>query len=160
MRGRHFCFKGVLLPCQRIHLLFVAGDGTSDSGGIGTALLAGQGADRPICRLVISAVILRLAIGSFTFAATLLQELPPIIFHIAIKGLHRTVADNPQLVSDGLNQMGIMADQNNRPLIVIQRMNKGLAALDIKMVGWLIQNQNMRRINGSHGHQKPRFLAA
>ena len=83
-----------------------------------------------------------------------------IICHIAVKQRHLTIFDKPEPVRNQLNQMRIMADKNDTAIIRIQGMNQGFAAFDIKMVCWLIQNQNMRRINRRNGHQQPRLLPA
>ena len=55
--------------------------------------------------------------------------------------------------------MRIMADQNDGTLIVVQRMDQGLAAFDIQMVGRLVKDQDMRGVNGGHRHEKPCLLA-
>ena len=43
--------------------------------------------------------------------------------------------------------MWVMANQNDGTLVVIERMNQCFPTLNVQVIGWLIQNQNMRRIN-------------
>ena len=71
-----------------------------------------------------------------------------------------TIFDKPEPVRNQLNQMRIMADKNDTAIIRIQGMDQGFAAFDIKMVCWLIKDQNMRRINRRHRHQQTCLLSA
>ena len=92
-------------------------------------------------------------------ARPLLQQLLAVIIHVAIERLHGAVANNPELVGDGFNKMRIMANQNDGTLIGVDRMNQRFAAFDIQMIGWLIQNEDVRRVDGGQSHKKSGFLA-
>ena len=51
-----------------------------------------------------------------------------------------------------------MTDKNDTAFIAIECMDQRFAAFNIKMVCWLIQNQNMRRVNRGDSHQQARLL--
>ena len=54
--------------------------------------------------------------------------------------------------------MRVVADQNDGTLIVVQRVDQRLPAFDVQMVGRLIKDQDMRRINCRHRHEKSCLL--
>ena len=56
--------------------------------------------------------------------------------------------------------MAVMADQDDRALIVVDRLDQRLAAVDVEMVGRLVEHQDMRPMERGEGEQQPRLLAA
>ena len=53
-----------------------------------------------------------------------------------------------------------MRDQDHRAFIIIDRLDQGGAAVDVEMVGRLVEDQQMRAVKGREPHQEPRLLAA
>ena len=56
--------------------------------------------------------------------------------------------------------MGIVADQHHRAREGVDRLNQSLAGVDVQMVGRLVQQQEMRRVDGLQGKDQPRLLPA
>ncbi len=53
-----------------------------------------------------------------------------------------------------------MADQDHRTAIGGQRLDQGLTAFDIKVVGWLVKDQQVWRIQRGQHQRQPRLLPA
>ena len=53
-----------------------------------------------------------------------------------------------------------MADQDDGALIVGERAHQGLAGVDVEMVGRLVQDQQVRAVEGGEREQEARLLAA
>ena len=68
--------------------------------------------------------------------------------------------DQPQPVGAGVEQIPVMRDQNDRALVIIDRLDQGGAAVDVEMVGRLVENQQMRPVEGREPHQQARLFAA
>src|SRR5947209_19547982 len=56
--------------------------------------------------------------------------------------------------------MPVMRDQNDRALVFVQRFDERGAAVDIEMVGRLVEDEQMRRLEGGEAEEQPRLLAA
>ncbi len=53
-----------------------------------------------------------------------------------------------------------MGDQQHRPFVVVQRLHQGAAAVDVEVVGRLVEDQQVRGLHGHQMQQQPRPLAA
>ena len=85
------------------------------------------------------------------------RQLRAIAVHVAIEGLHRAVPDKPQLVRTGFNDVTVMGDQDNRPLVIIERADQGFARVHIKMVGRLVEDQQMRAVKRGQANSRRTF---
>ena len=83
-----------------------------------------------------------------------------VVVEIAVIGVHRAVLDQPQPVGGGLEQMAVMRDQDDGAGKVVQRMDQRFAAVDVEMVGRLVEDEQVRPVEGGKPHQQPRLLAA
>ena len=57
-------------------------------------------------------------------------------------------------------QMPVMADQDDRAFIFVEAVDQRLAAVDVQMVGRLVENEQVRRCEGGEREKQPRLLAA
>ena len=55
--------------------------------------------------------------------------------------------------------MHVVAHQHDRAGVFRQRLDQRLAAFDVQMVGRLVEDQKMRRVDGGDEQRKPRLLA-
>ena len=72
------------------------------------------------------------------------QDELPVIVHVAIEGLHRAVADDPQPVRAGLDEKAVVADEDHRALVIVDRFHQGGAAVDVEVVGGLVEDEEVR----------------
>ncbi len=56
--------------------------------------------------------------------------------------------------------MAVVRDQNGRAREVVDRLDQGSAAVDVEMVGRLVEDQKMRAAVGGEAERQPRLLAA
>ena len=56
--------------------------------------------------------------------------------------------------------MPVVADENNGAIVFHQRADQRLSAVDVEMVGRLVEDQNMRPVERRQCQQQPRLLAA
>ena len=92
--------------------------------------------------------------------AALRQQLGAIGLHVALVGLHGAALDEPQPVRRRVDQMPVVADQDHRALILAERAHQRLAAVDVEVVGRLVEDDQMRRMKRRQHQHQPRFLAA
>ena len=83
-----------------------------------------------------------------------------VIVEVAVEGLDRAVADQPEPVGAGLDQMPVVRDQDHGAGIVVDRLDQRGAAVDVEMVGRLVEDEEMRPGEGREPEQQPRLLAA
>jgi hypothetical protein len=86
------------------------------------------------------------AVISLLAAARGADDFLPVILQIAVKRTHRAVAHDPQTVDRGLDQMPVMADQDDRAGEVVERPDQRRAAVDVEVVGRLVENDQVRRV--------------
>ena len=56
--------------------------------------------------------------------------------------------------------MPVVADDDDRARELVDRLDQGLAAVDVEMVGGLVQDQQLRRVEAHQRHGEPGLLAA
>ena len=128
----------------RLCQLFLCGACFLTRGGTGLfVLLAGLG--------------LRLAATLGLVAA---KDEVDVILHAAGIFLRRAAIDQHQPVGGQFDHMPIVADQDHRPAIGVERLHQGLARVDIKVVGRLVEDEDMRRIARHQRQREARPLAA
>ena len=88
------------------------------------------------------------------------ENLGPVIGEIAVIGPHRAVPDEPQPVGHELDEVHVVRDQHHRAAEALERIDQRAAALDIEMVGRLVEHQQLRRPAGDQREVEPRLLAA
>ena len=71
----------------------------------------------------------------------------------------RTVRHEPQTIGTGLDQMAVMAHENDRAFIIVDRLNQRFPGIDIEMVGRLVKHQNVRCVERRECEQQARLLA-
>jgi len=64
------------------------------------------------------------------------------------------------LVSGGLSQIDIVGDQKHGALEIIQRIDQGFAAINIKVRGWLVEDKNMWFFLSHKAEQQADFFSA
>ena len=88
------------------------------------------------------------------------QHLPAVVVEIAVIGRNGAVGDQPQPVGAGLDQVAVMADQDDGARKVVDRLGERRAAVDVEMVGRLVEDEEMRAGESREPQQQPRLLAA
>ena len=67
--------------------------------------------------------------------------------------------DGPR--ADGVEQRAVVGDQQQRALVALQRLLQRLAALEVQMVGGLVEDQDVRaRVDEDRQRQPPPLAAA
>ena len=89
-----------------------------------------------------------------------LQQQPAIVVHVAVVGADPAVGDQPQGIGDQLDQMAVVADDDDRTRELVDRLDQGLAAVDVEMVGGLVEDQELRRVEAHQRQGEPGLLAA
>ena len=83
-----------------------------------------------------------------------------VVVHVAGERLDVAIGDEPQPVGDQLDQRAIVGDENHRAVVIVERVEQRATAVDVEMVGRLVQDQQVRRRHGNQVQQQPRPLAA
>jgi hypothetical protein len=71
-----------------------------------------------------------------------------------------TAIDQHQPVGGQLEHVAIVADQDHRALIFVERLDQRLARIDVQVVGRLVEDQHVRRVARDQRQREPRALAA
>ena len=112
------------------------------------------------------AVLLRAALGWRVAAAALglglvaAEDEVDVIIHAARIFARRAAIDQDQPVGGQFDHVTIVADQDHRTRIGIERLDQRLARIDIQVVGRLVEDEEMRRIARDQREREPRALAA
>ena len=88
------------------------------------------------------------------------QDELPVIVHVALERLHGAAADEPQAVRAGLDEEAVVADEDDRALVIVDRFHQGRAAVDVEVVRRLVEDQEVGAVEGGEPHQQARLLAA
>ena len=96
----------------------------------------------------------------FRFFFRRAEQQGAVAFKVALIGLHGPVFDEPEAVGHEAKQVHVVADENNRARVGGERFHQRFAAFDIKVVGWLIEDEQMRRIQRGQHERKAGLLAA
>ena len=89
-----------------------------------------------------------------------LQQQAAIVVHVAVVGADAAAVDQPQAVGDQLDQVAVVADDDDRTGELVDRLDQGLAAVDVEMVGGLVEDQELGRVEAHQGQGQPGLLAA
>src|SRR5690606_17818947 len=84
-----------------------------------------------------------LALRARTLAA-LREQVRAIRVEISVEGAHRAALHEPQAVDARLDKVTVMADEDHGPREVVERLDERFAAVDIEVVGRLVENEKMR----------------
>ncbi|QTK79004.1 hypothetical protein AT6N2_C1226 [Agrobacterium tumefaciens] len=82
-----------------------------------------------------------------------------IFLHVAFESLDRTIGHQPQPVHRRLDQVAVVRDEDDGAAIVIQCLDQRAAAVDVEVVGRLVKDQQVRRMEGRKPHQQASFFA-
>ena len=88
------------------------------------------------------------------------QHQAPVIVEIAVIVRHRMIGHEPEPVGAGLDQIAVMRDHDDRAGKFVDRFGKRGAAVDVEMVGRLVQDDHVGAEEGRKPEQQPRLLAA
>ena len=83
-----------------------------------------------------------------------------IVVEIAVVGRDRAVCHHPQLVGAGVDQVAVVAHHDHGAGKLVDRLGQRCAAVDVEMVGRLVENDQLRTEEGRKPEQQPRLLAA
>ena len=92
-------------------------------------------------------------------AGTRQQEVP-IVLQVAIEWRHGPVRDQPEAVGRQLDDVGIMADDDDGTVESVDRLNQRLARIDVQMVRRLVEQQDMGPVSRHQGKQETCLLAS
>src|SRR5262250_2014799 len=104
-------------------------------GGSAALLLA---ADGGMSRGVAAPALFSLRVGLGTVAALLGEKLP-IVVHVAFERFHLADGDKPEAIGGKLDEMRVVADQQNGAFEIVNGLDQGLPRVDVEMVGRLVQ---------------------
>ncbi len=93
-------------------------------------------------------------------AAALRQEHAAVGLHVVLEGRDRAVVHQPEAVGDQFDEMRVVADEDDRAAVFGEGLDQRLAAFDVEMVGRLVEDDQMRRVDGGDQQAEPRLLAA
>ncbi len=134
---------GILdLLAQRCRLL-------APPGGLAAAVLRGRRGGR----LAAPAIAVAAAIAA-------VEHVAAVIVEIAVIGRGRAAGDQPQPIDRGLDQVAVMADEDDGAGKIVERPDQGLAAVDVEMVGRLVEDHQVGAGEGGEAEQQARLLAA
>ena len=88
------------------------------------------------------------------------QHAAPVVVEVAVERRHLAVGDQPQPVGAGVEQMAVVRHQDHGAGIVVDRLDQRRAAVDVEMVGRLVEDEQVRAAEGREPEHQPRFLAA
>ena len=88
------------------------------------------------------------------------QHHAPVIVEVAVKTRDGAIGDHPQLIGAGFDQVAIMRDHDDGAWKFIDRLGQRGAAVDVQMVGRLIENDHVGTEEGRKSQQQPRLFAA
>ena len=88
------------------------------------------------------------------------QHLAAIVVEIAVVGRDRAVRHHPQPVGAGVDQVAVVADHDHGAGKFVDRLGERGAAVDVEMVGRLVENDQLRAEERRKPEQQPRLLAA
>ena len=88
------------------------------------------------------------------------SSMPAVGLHVVVERPHRAVLDQPQPVGDQLDQVRVVADEDHRAAVLGQRLDQRLAALDVEVVGRLVEDDQVRRVERGEQQAQPRLLPA
>ncbi len=77
------------------------------------------------------------------------QHPAAIVVEVAVIGRDRAIGDDPQRVGAGLDQIAVMRDHDDGAGIVVDRLDQRRAAVDVEMVGRLVEDDHVRAVEGA-----------
>src|SRR5262249_25514274 len=89
-----------------------------------------------------------------------LEHIAGVLVHVTVKRPHVSVGDEPKPVGDELHESAIVRNENDRAFVVVECIEQRTPAVDIKVVGRLVKDQKMRRLEADEVEEEPRTLAA
>ena len=88
------------------------------------------------------------------------EKLRPVAVEVAVIRRDRAVTDDPKPFGAGLDEMPVVADEDDGAVVVVERVDESLACIDVEMVSRLVEDQQVRMMECGQRQQEPRFLAA
>ena len=83
-----------------------------------------------------------------------------VVVEVAVERRDRAVGDQPQLVGGRAQQVAVVRDDDQRAVVVLQRLGQRLAHLDVEVVGRLVEQQQVGLLPHEQRQREPRLLAA
>ena len=90
-------------------------------------------------------------VGAQRRAVALGEQQPPVGVHVVVERPHPAVLDQPQPVGDELDEVRVVADEDHRAAVLGQRLDQRVAALDVEVVGRLVEDDQVRRVERRRG---------
>ena len=89
------------------------------------------------------------------------QDEPAVIVHVAVEGLHacRSPTSQSRSAQASIRKRSWLT-RITAPVEVVDRLDQGGAAVDVEVVRRLVEDQEMRAVEGGEAHEQPRLLAA
>ena len=85
---------------------------------------------------------------------------PEIVFVIAGKDFNPAIADLEDAGSQLVDEVAIMGDENHRAVVLLQRLQQHVFSAQIEVVGRLVEQQEVRRMQQHAGQSVAVALAA
>ncbi len=83
-----------------------------------------------------------------------------VVVEIAVERHDAAVGDEPERVGRGAQQVAVVRDDDERAVVILQRLGERLAHLDVEVIGGLVQQQQVGLLPDEQREREPRFLAA
>ena len=93
-------------------------------------------------------------------AAPFGDDAPPVVVEIAVERSYGPVGHDPQAIRAGVDQVAVVRDQDHGARIIVDRLDQRGAAVDVEMVGRLVEDDEVGPGEGREPEQQPRLLAA
>ncbi len=91
----------------------------------------------------------------------LLRLIQPIavIIQITIECRHLAIRHQHQAVSNGAQQITVMGHHHQRALIILEGHGERIAHIQIQVIGWLVEQQQMRTLPREQGQHQTRLFS-
>ena len=97
---------------------------------------------------------------AIAIAAAGAEHQAAVIVEVAVERLDLAVGDEPQPVGAGFQQVAVVGHHDHGAGIFVDRLDQRGAAVDVEMVGGLVEHDEVRPLEGGEAEQQPRLLAA
>src|SRR4051812_22922069 len=88
------------------------------------------------------------------------QHHAPVVVEVTVVRRHRLIGDDPQLIGAGFDQIAVVRDHDDGAGKIVDRFGQRRAAVDVQMVGRLVEDDHVRAVERGEPEQQPRLLAA
>ena len=86
-------------------------------------------------------------------------DLLPVVCKHTIELLDSALIDDVELIAKSTEEVFVMTDHDQTSLKVVQGNDQCIDSIEVKMIGWLIQHENMWLYPCDHGERNSTLLS-